>query len=168
MKASVRVMHHGPNHVSPSSTPLSHTIPNVHIFGSERRDADKRMYERLRQPRNLCREYALEDGRRSRQAAAALAKKNKYADARERMEDARRCFVWAGGAEEELRQLTSVGCDLEVRCSACFFGLLDVIVQRVLTVTFPISDCTVGWCVGYESHKGAHFLLSSVPVKEMH
>lgn len=75
------------------------------------------MYERLRHPRQLCREYALEDGRRSRQAAAALAKKNKYADARARMEDARRCFVWAGRAEEELRQLTSVGSDLEVCCA---------------------------------------------------
>lgn len=89
----------------------------MHIHQSERRDADKRMYERLRHPRQLCREYALEDGRRSRQAAAALAKKNKYADARARMEDARRCFVWAGRAEEELRQLTSVGSDLEVCCA---------------------------------------------------
>lgn len=88
----------------------------VHNLQSERRDADKKTYERLRQPRRLCREYALEDGRRSRKAATALARKGKYTDARARLEDARVCFDWAGGAEEELGTLHSVRSELEVRC----------------------------------------------------
>ena len=74
------------------------------------------MYERLRHPRRLCREYALEDGRRSRDAAAALARKRLYADARARLKDARLCFDWAGGADEELRELHSVANALEVSC----------------------------------------------------
>eukprot|EP00752_Nemacystus_decipiens_P006903 g6198.t4 len=83
------------------------------LGASERRDADKRTYERLRHPRRLCREYALEDGRRSREAAAALTRKRMYADARARLKDARLCFDWAGGTEEELRELHSVVTELE-------------------------------------------------------
>lgn len=45
-----------------------------------------------------------------------LARKRKYADARARLEDARLCFDWAGGAEAELRELHSVGSELEVCC----------------------------------------------------
>lgn len=104
---------------------------NAHNLSSERRDADKRTYERLRHPHRLCREYALEDGRRSREEAAALTRKRMYADARVRLEDARLCFDWAGGAEEEMQELDNVGREVEVRCmhscpderAAASFGL---------------------------------------------
>lgn len=43
-----------------------------------------------------------------------LTRKRKYDDARARLEDARLCFDWAGGAEEELRELNSVEGELEV------------------------------------------------------
>lgn len=102
-----------------SPTPVSAPIQHAQSF-SERREADRRTYERLRHPRRLCREYALEDGRRSREAAAALARKRKYAEARARLEDARRCFDWAGSAEEELRELHSVGSELQACCTRTF------------------------------------------------
>ena len=80
------------------------------------------MYERLRYPRRRCREYALEDGRKCRDAAVALAKKRMYAEARSRLEDARRCFDWAGGASLEVRELQRVASGLEVDCSCVFTG----------------------------------------------
>lgn len=72
------------------------------------------MFERFRNPVRLCREYALEDGRKSRDAAEALARKRKYADSRSHLEDARRCFNWAGNVPEDLRQLEKVEGELKV------------------------------------------------------
>lgn len=73
------------------------------------------MYERFRNPHRLCREYALEDGRKARDTAAALVGKRKYAEARSRLEEGRACFQWAGDAESELRELQRVLDELEVR-----------------------------------------------------
>lgn len=78
------------------------------------------MHERFRNPRRRCREYALEDGRRARDTAAALVGKRKYAEARSRLEEGRACFQWAGGAEAELRELQRVLDELEVRFGAGF------------------------------------------------
>lgn len=76
------------------------------------------MYERLRHPLRLCREYALEDGRKWRDAAAASARKRQYAEARSQLEDARLCFDWAGNTAEDLRELENVEGELKVaNCS---------------------------------------------------
>lgn len=85
-------------------------IPAIltHQIRSERRDAEKKTLEKFRQPPRLCREYALEDGRKSRDAAAVLVQKRKYPEARARLEDAQACFNWAGGAEMEVRELQRV------------------------------------------------------------
>ena len=37
-----------------------------------------------------------------------------YAEARSRLQDARRCFDWAGGASLDMRELQRVASDLEV------------------------------------------------------
>ncbi|CAM9356030.1 unnamed protein product [Ectocarpus sp. 4 AP-2014] len=106
------------------------------LGASDRRDAGKRTYERLRQPRRLCREYALEDGRNSREAAAALAKKRNYAKARLRLDDARRCFDWAGDAQEDLRKLTSVESEVEMRENAtCGDRLTESVASKLQFLT---------------------------------
>ncbi|CAM9347008.1 unnamed protein product [Ectocarpus sp. 12 AP-2014] len=106
------------------------------LGASDRRDAGKRTYEHLRQPRRLCREYALEDGRNSREAAAALAKTRKYAKARLRLDDARRCFDWAGDAQEDLRKLTSVESEVEMRENAtCGDRLTESVASKLQFLT---------------------------------
>ncbi|CAN0234177.1 unnamed protein product, partial [Scytosiphon promiscuus] len=85
------------------------------LGASERRDANRRIHERLRHPLRLCREYALEDGRKSRETAAASARKRNYTEARAQLEDARLCFDWAGNSAEELQELENVEQDLKVR-----------------------------------------------------
>ncbi|CAB1108970.1 unnamed protein product [Ectocarpus sp. CCAP 1310/34] len=116
----------------PIVTPIEHAATHR----SDRRDAGKRTFERLRQPRRLCREYALEDGRNSREAAAALAKKCKYAKARLRLDDARRCFDWAGDAQEDLRRLTSVESKVQMRENAtCGDRLTESVASKLQFLT---------------------------------
>lgn len=81
---------------------------------SERRDEERTAYERFRYPRRRCRKYAIEDGRKSRESAAALSRKGRYAEARSRLEDARLCFEWAGSPDAELQELQRVLDELEV------------------------------------------------------
>lgn len=81
---------------------------------SERREADQRAYEGFLHPHRLCRNNALEDGRSSWRAALRFARKRKYAAARSRLGDARRCFEWAGGAEKEMKELQRIEEELEV------------------------------------------------------
>ncbi|CAM9987126.1 unnamed protein product, partial [Sphacelaria rigidula] len=82
---------------------------------SKRRDAERKTCETFRNPRQLCREYALEDGRKSREVAAVLVQKRKYPEARARLDDAQACFNWAGSAEMEVRELRRVLEKLEMR-----------------------------------------------------
>lgn len=91
-----------------------HSVKPVHEIRSERRDAERKTLEKFRQPRRLCREYALEDGRKSRAAAAVLVQKRKYREARARLEDAQTCFNWADGAEMEVRELQRLLEEVEV------------------------------------------------------
>lgn len=96
-----------------SCSPLSNT------HRSERRDSERKAYERFRCPRRRCREYALEDGRKSLKAAATLSRKRKYLEAHSRLEDARLCFKWAGAADADLKVLQRVLEDLE----ACWLNV---------------------------------------------
>lgn len=89
--------------------PMHASIPQ-----SERREADRRTYEGFLHPHRLCRNNALEDGRSSWRAALRLARKRKYAAARSRLVDARRCFQWAGRAEKEIKELERIEEELEV------------------------------------------------------
>lgn len=82
---------------------------------SDQREAHAKRREGFQHPKRRCRDLALEDGRSSRRAAAALLRRQEYDKARASLEDARTSFHWAGGADAELRELQRVLDELEVR-----------------------------------------------------